>query len=142
MATSIPLPLLLAVISAGTALVLGLVYGLGGARVAKIADVQMAAARFALSHPTDTVTDSLLAQDGSAALLWTPAGMGVVAVLGDRLVTRLWKPGAVRSVYSEPQRLWVVLADPTFAQLSFPLTDPVLRSMWMARLSTLVAGAK
>ena len=142
MGPSIPLPLLLAVISGGTALVLGLVYRFGGAEVARIADLPTAISRFGVSYPAVPVTDGVLADDHAAAFLWTPAGMGVVAVLGDRLVTRVWKPGAIQSVYAEPSRLCVYLADPTFAALVFPLTDTVQRSIWMARLSTLVDGAK
>lgn len=98
-----PLEMLAIMVVLGLALAIGAVHLSGLSHPAHIEDATQAAARFGEDFPERNVMDCLITEDRRAAFLKLEGGgIGLVAAMGDRFITRLLD-GAAMAGHTRPQ---------------------------------------
>jgi len=118
-------PLELAIPVGGIALIVLVVWLLGGMRTASLGDEAAARARIALDHPEIAIADLVMARDRLSALGFAGDGAGLVAVVavGDRAAVRVLRPPEVRNARLRGADLALTLTDLGAPRLVFRLTD-------------------
>lgn len=140
MSLEIPLPLLLGVVVGGVALVVALTHIVGWSEQARL-DEDLARERYGQDHPQAVIRAVRAADDGAVALLELSDGVGLVYVLGDRLVTRRLTRDTLRAVDGLDHGLRLRLADSSRPRLVVRLEDPEVRRAWRGRLAALTQEA-
>ncbi|MCI5073779.1 hypothetical protein [Oricola sp.] len=99
-----PLPVLVAVVASGIAVIVLVVHLTGGSRVAEIADERAALERFAIDYPDVDVTRCILSQDRCDAVLELDDGhVGLVHAIGSKYLTRFVNRGEMSATTSSSE---------------------------------------
>lgn len=127
------------------ALLVGLNWLIGGWRPLRIEDRAAAAERYRQDYWDDAVSDAACDDDGRAALLILEGAeaIGLVAVLGDKMVTRRLERGMVKAATLDGEgRLSLVLADFVLPCVRLTLRSEQAARDWHGRLLHLAPGAQ
>ena len=125
----------------GVALILAVLWILGGLRTARIASPEAASSRLRQDWPDCMVRDLLVSCDGSVALAETTSGeWGIVFAVGNRLATRRLSPdrilsGTVKAAAEGLFRLEVQTREFTRGDFNLFGNDLALLNVWARRLS-------
>lgn len=139
MALSIPLPLLLGMIAGGTGALLAALHLVGWSSPATLDGAESVRSQLAVDHPDWAVESVVVGTDGQAALVeLAGGGLGLVAVLGDRFVSRRLGPGSLTALRADPDTVRLHLADVGFPRARLALPDTPARAPWVQRLSARV----
>lgn len=125
---------------AGVAAMVALNHWLGLSEPARLRDIDEAVERLDVDAVGFEAGESVLAEDGSAALVESADGrmIGLLAARGDQFVIRFLTPGQVRAArIGEGGSLTIRLADFTFAPVSFPFGDSPRIRHWADKLNAL-----
>lgn len=134
--TDLQLELLAALVVGGVTLVVALTAAFGWTAGATL-DPSGARARYLEDFPDDRILDLRLGDARRAALLDVGDAVGVVAVLGDRALTRRLTARELRSVTEdtgEGAGLVLRLRDLGAPRLRVAVADPAERQAWRDRL--------
>ena len=133
----------LAILGASAAAIAALVWlnsRLGGWTPASLDALETARAALEADVIGFKAGEGVLADDGRAALFTERAGdrLGLVAALGDGLVTRALGPGELRAAQCADAKLSLRLNDYTFTRIEIALGDRVEAETWRARAEALM----
>lgn len=99
-----PLPILVAIVTGGIALVVLMVHLTGGSRVAAIASGEQAKERFAIDYPEAVVRQCILSADRRDAVLELADGhVGLVHAIGSNYLTRFVSRGEMTARVNDSQ---------------------------------------
>lgn len=99
-----PLPMLVAIVAGGIALVVLLVHLTGGSRVAAIEGEEQARARFAIDYPEVETVRCILSADRRDAVLELADGhVGLVHAIGSNYLTRFVSRGEMTAQVSDTE---------------------------------------
>lgn len=131
------LPLLVAIVAVGIALIVAAVHLTGGSRRATIASAEQAVERFREDFPGETVGTVRLTRSAETAFLELNEGrVGIVHAVGDRFLTRALTPRDVASCSRVGEAgLSVRLSDFTFTGGNFDFGDRQAADAVAARLA-------
>lgn len=127
------LPILAAIVVVGIAATVLAVHFTGGGKKAAIDGDDEARRIFRTDHPDTLAGDVAVTKDGQSAFLALPGGgMGVVHVLGDGYLTRMFNRGDVgRAALIEPSTVSLRFRDFTWAGGNFTFVDAT-SARWVA----------
>jgi hypothetical protein len=92
----LPLPVLVAVVTCGIALIVLVVHLTGGSRPAELGSEQDALERFAIDYPEVAISRCILSTDRRDAVLETDDGhVGLVHAIGSKYLTRFVNRGEI-----------------------------------------------
>lgn len=129
-----PLPILGALVVLGIGGLVLLVHFLGGTKRPRYDDEADAAAALTVDYPNAIICQTMLADDGKAALFELADGVGFAAPFGEGRLTRVLGPNDVRRVDERPDGLTIRLTDYTAPRLTVRLANAEARAAWKARL--------
>ncbi|MGE0499602.1 MAG: hypothetical protein AB7I79_10115 [Rhizobiaceae bacterium] len=132
------LPLLIVLVIVGVGATVLAVHLTGGSRRAEIADEQAAREAFNVEHPDILASDVALTKDRQSAFLALPGdALGVVHVLGDGYLTRVFGPNDVaRAAFSDPATVNIRFRDFTWTGGSFTFAEAASAKWLHAALSS------
>ncbi len=127
------LPILVAIVVIGITATVLAVHFTGGGKRARIADEEAARAIFRTDHPDILLGDVALTRDAQSAFLALPGdGIGVVHVLGDGYLTRVFSRKDVgRAAFNEPATVSLRFRDFTWTGGNFTFADATT-ARWVA----------
>ncbi len=136
-----PLDLILPV--GGIALIVLVVWLVGGLRNASIGDAEVVRRQLALDHPEFAPGELRLAADKRSALILdcSERRSAVLFALGDRVTVRIVAPGDLAGVGARGGDLVLTLTDLGARRLILRLGDAEAAQAWAARLGCLLIGA-
>lgn len=132
MAWEVQPEVLLGMVTGGVSAVLLLTVALGWNKEVAL-DRERALRRFAQDFEGSAAREVLVADDGRSALLDLGENLGLVVVLGDRLVTRMLR-GGQRVVEASGDRLRIAFPDLGLPQATVVISDGAARADWLQRL--------
>lgn len=132
------LAVLVIMVAVGIASVVAAVHWTGGTVTMKIDGSENALTLFAVDYPAERPVEVWLTEDGEAAFIDLGTnGMGIVAAMGDRFLTRVAGPGDIREI-SRPDGLSVQFdfADFTWRGGRFVFADTAEADAVASRLAS------
>jgi hypothetical protein len=119
------LPVLVAIVAIGITLAVAAVHFTGGSREASIADEGEALRRFLLDFPAEKAESVRLTSDRKAAFISLyGSGTGIVAVVGDKFLTRIVSERDVKSLHLAGNKISIRFRDFTWRGGDFVFSEP------------------
>lgn len=126
------------------ALLVGLNWLIGGWRALRLEDEAAAVSRYRQDYWDDAVSGTARDENGRAALMTLEGAdaIGLVALLGDKMVTRRLDRGMVKAATLDGEgRLVLMLADFVLPRVTLTLRSEQAARDWHGRLLRLAPGA-
>lgn len=138
-----PLEILVPFVIVAVSVIMLVIVRSGLSRRARLGSAEAAASRFAIDFPDCAIADTLIADDGRAALLIMreSEAVGLVRAIGDRTTTRLLNAGDLSAVIERDNGLIVTSTDFTWPRQGIRLADAADRVRWREVLLPLCGEA-